>query len=80
MVQQDSMLANYLEGSIRKKQKYILSISTNSYFSLNDFITMNWLQNTYNETIYLYKNAFYFQTECNIDKWDMTTINFEHFI
>ena len=31
-------------------------------------------------TIDLYKNAFYFQTECNIDKWGMNTISFELFI
>ena len=27
-------------------------------------------------TIYLYKNAFYFQTEFSLDKCDMTTISF----
>ena len=32
MVQQDSMLANYLEGSIRKKYRYIFS-AVIKYFS-----------------------------------------------
>ena len=79
MVQQDSMLANYLEGSIQNKHKYILSISTISYFSSNNFITMDWLQNT--TKIYTYtKMHFIFRIECYIDKWDMTTTSFELFI